>query len=234
MAVAEDQPGARPAVAEAAGSAAGPAGPSPTLLDRWRDWRNRRLMSPGFQSRAARFPLTRPIAAQQASALFDLCAGFVYAQILSACVRLGLLDLLAERPRARAALAAQLGLAENRADRLLRAAVALGLAEARSGGRIGLGPRGASVLGNPGLIAMVRHHELLYRHLTAPVALLKPPAGPSSLARFWPYSTAPRAASVRPAHAASHPAFTPAPPRSATPPLPVPPLHLTPPLLPPA
>ncbi len=54
---------------------------------------------------AAAFPLTRPIARRRTRALFDLCAGFVYSQILLACVQLQLFDILAERPATAAALA---------------------------------------------------------------------------------------------------------------------------------
>ncbi len=43
---------------------------------------------PDFQRFAGTFVLTRPIARRRAGALFDLCAGFVYSQILLACVRL--------------------------------------------------------------------------------------------------------------------------------------------------
>ncbi|MCC7280468.1 MAG: methyltransferase, partial [Chromatiaceae bacterium] len=50
--------------------------------------RNRLLASPAFQRWAVDFPLTRPIAQRRARALFDVTAGFVYSQILFACVRL--------------------------------------------------------------------------------------------------------------------------------------------------
>ena len=50
-------------------------------------WRDRVLASPRFQAWAAAMPLTRPIARKRARALFDLCAGFVYSQVLVACVR---------------------------------------------------------------------------------------------------------------------------------------------------
>ena len=60
--------------------------------------RNRFLASPRFQRWASSFPLTRPIARRRARALFDLCAGFVYSQVLQACVRLRLFDALNRRP----------------------------------------------------------------------------------------------------------------------------------------
>ena len=42
------------------------------------------LASPRFRRWAAAFPLTRPIARRRARELFDLCAGFVYSQVLLA------------------------------------------------------------------------------------------------------------------------------------------------------
>ena len=62
--------------------------------------RDRLLASRRFQRWAAAFPLTRPIARRRARALFDLCAGFVYSQVLFACVRLKLFDALAAGPLA--------------------------------------------------------------------------------------------------------------------------------------
>ena len=66
---------------------------------RWQAWRDRILTSPGFQRRAARSWWMRPIARRRARGLFDLVAGFVYSQVLLACVRLKLFDLLAAGPR---------------------------------------------------------------------------------------------------------------------------------------
>ena len=70
--------------------------------------RDRWLSNPKFQRWAAAFPLTRPTARKRARALFDVCAGFVYSQILFACVRLKLFDLLAAGPLTAADIAAQL------------------------------------------------------------------------------------------------------------------------------
>lgn len=161
--------------------------------ERWRDWRNRLLASRGFQERMAAFPLTRPVARRRARRLFDLCAGFVYSQVLLACVRLRLPDLLAEGPCTPAEAAGRLGLPEAGAARLLEAAASLGLAEGRPGGRFALGPRGAELLGNPGVAAMVAHHPLLYADLEDPVALLRGGAGTTRLGGYWPYAGNPRA-----------------------------------------
>jgi len=150
------------------------------------NWRARLIADPGFQRWAARFWLTRPIARARARALFDISAGFVYSQILAACVRLQVFERLADGPLETAALAAQIGLAPDAARRLLRGAAALGLLKARSGDRFGLADLGAAVLGNPGVAAMVQHHALLYEDLRDPVALLRAGAG-EKLPAFWAY-----------------------------------------------
>ena len=51
---------------------------------------------------------------------------------------------------------------------LLDAAVSLQLLQRRSDGRYGLGPLGAALLGNPGVIAMIEHHAMLYGDLKDP------------------------------------------------------------------
>lgn len=62
------------------------------LPDRILAWRDRLVSRPAFQRFAARFPLTRSIAERQSRAVFDLCAGFVYSQVLAAVVELDLLN----------------------------------------------------------------------------------------------------------------------------------------------
>ncbi|RYF42828.1 MAG: methyltransferase [Comamonadaceae bacterium] len=156
--------------------------------DRWQDWRNRLLASPLFQRRAAAFMLTRPVARRRAGELFDLVAGFVYSQVLLACVRLRLFDILAEGPATAPQLAQRTGLPEPGAARLLDAAVALRLVQRRSHGRYGLGVLGAPMAGNPALAAMVEHHTELYADLADPVALLRCETGAARLAAYWPYA----------------------------------------------
>ena len=109
----------------------------------------------------------------RARALFDLCAGFVYSQVLYACVRLRVCDLLLERPRTPEQLADLLSLPLDPAVRLLEAAEALRLVERRRDGRFGVGALGAALAGNPGVAAMVGHHALLYDDLRDPVGLLR-------------------------------------------------------------
>ena len=89
-------------------------------VDRWLAWRDRLLASPLFQRRAAAFALTRAVARRHARELFDLVAGFVYSQVLLACVRLHLFDILAEGPQPLAPLAVRIGLPAEAAQRLTR------------------------------------------------------------------------------------------------------------------
>ncbi len=151
---------------------------------------DRLFASPRFQRWATGFPLTRPIARRRARGLFDLVAGFVYAQVLFAAVRLRLFDILYEGPQTLAELAPRLGLPEQGAARLLDAAVALRLVEHRRRGRYGLGQLGHAMVGNPGIVAMIEHHSLLYADLADPVALLRGARGPTALGGYWPYAAA--------------------------------------------
>lgn len=162
------------------------------LPDRLLSWRDRLVSKPGFQRFAARFPLTRTIAERESRAVFDLCAGFVYSQVLAAVVELGLLPLLAERPHDTAELAEATALEPAAMERLLRAAQALGLVAPRQGGRHGLGMKGAALLGNPGAMRMIEHHRILYRDLADPVALLRGDHARTGLKAFWPYATGDR------------------------------------------
>jgi demethylspheroidene O-methyltransferase len=175
----------------APGAGPGGAAARPSLRDRWRDFRNACLSNPVFQRRAARFPLTRPPALAAARALFDLTAGFVYSQILHACVKLDLFRVLGEGPLATAELARRLELSPESAERLARAAATLRLTERRSDGRWMLGDLGAAMLGAPGVHEMVEHHAALYDDLRDPVALLKARRG--RIGDFWAYSRNPAA-----------------------------------------
>ena len=156
--------------------------------DRFADLRNGLLMRPGFQRWAAAFPLTRPIAQRRARALFDLVAGFVYSQVLLACVQLRLFDILAEAPQSVGALAVRCRLDMSAMERLLAAAISLELVERRRDGRYGLGAVGAPMAGNAALVAMVEHHAALYADLADPVALLRGEATGAHLAAYWPYA----------------------------------------------
>ncbi len=167
-----------------------------SLIDRCYALRDRLLGNPAFQRLCASFPLTRSIAHSEARALFDLCGGFVYSQVLSACVRLNLFRRLAEGPRTVAELSRDLMLPAAATERLLLAAVSLRLVARRGQKRFGLGMLGAALNGNPAIEAMVLHHALLYRDLQDPLALLRGETGDTQLARYWPYSGVPRPAAL--------------------------------------
>jgi demethylspheroidene O-methyltransferase len=152
----------------------------------WRALRNRLLGSARFQAWAARFPLTAWVARRRAAQLFDLCAGFVYTQVLLAAVRSGLLHAVAGTPQSPEALTEATGLAVDRLDGLLQATTALDLTERRDR-CFALGSQGAALLANPGILAMIEHHALLYPDLADPVALLRG-ARATALASYWAYS----------------------------------------------
>jgi len=126
--------------------------------------------------------------------LFDLCAGFVYSQVLVACVRLDLFKILAAGPKTAAQLSRELALPAPATERLLLAATALRLVARRGSDRFGLGMLGAALNGNPGITAMITHHAMLYRDLDDPVALLRGDRAETNLSAYWAY-----AASAQPA-----------------------------------
>lgn len=159
-----------------------------TWHDRLLGLRDRLLGNESFQRFAGTFTLTRPIARRRAGDLFDLCAGFVYSQILYACVQLNVFDHVAIRPMSAAELSPRLSLSPDATRRLLDAAVSLRLLQKRSGGRYGLGARGAALRGNPGVVAMIAHHAMLYADLADPVALLRGEGGARQLASYWSYA----------------------------------------------
>jgi demethylspheroidene O-methyltransferase len=168
------------------------------LADRWAALRDRLLASAGFRRWAVAFPLTRPIARRRTRALFDLCGGFVYSQVLFACVELKLFDLLAEGPRTGPDLAGRLSLSPDAATRLLAAAASLRLVTRRGGDRYGLGPLGAAMVDNEAVAAMVRHHAILYRDLKDPVALLRGEPADTELSRYWAYARSTHPARLQP------------------------------------
>ena len=176
------------------------------LRDRAAAWRDRLVASPRFRAWAAAFPLTRPLARHRTRALFDLCAGFVYSQVLQACVQLRLFDILAEGPQTATALAQRLSLPLAGAERLLLAAVSLRLVRQRRG-RFALGPLGAAIVGNAAIAQMVLHHHMLYADLGDPVALLRGDTAGTALGQYWSYSGADQPAALPPEHVAAYTAL---------------------------
>lgn len=159
-----------------------------SIMDRVLSARDRLVSSLRFQRIVSSVPGLRKIAQNQAKDVFDLLAGFVYSQTLSACVELGLLQTLLAGPRSVEELARETQLPVGAMERLVAAAVALKILSRRSGGRVGLGMRGAAIAGNPGLIGMIEHHRMFYRDLADPVALLQGRNEPTELSRYWGYA----------------------------------------------
>jgi len=158
-----------------------------TLRERLGNWRSQLVADARFQRWAIRFPLTRRMANRNARALFDICAGFVYSQILSACSKLEVFELLRLGPKDCHTLAAQMGLTLPAARTLLKGATSLRLLRALPGDRFALDDLGAAMIGNPAVGALVAHHDLLYADLADPVALLRGERE-TALSRFWSYA----------------------------------------------
>ncbi|MDE8348898.1 MAG: methyltransferase [Acidocella sp.] len=118
--------------------------------------------------------------------MFDLCAGFVYAQILATCVELDLFDALARQPASAETLAVRYDIPVHQMLMLLNAAASLRLLSRQHGTSFRLGPLGAALRGNPGIAAMVAHHRMFYADLADPVALLRGQVE-TRLGQFWPY-----------------------------------------------
>lgn len=152
------------------------------LLDRW-------MTSETVYRWAAGNPLTRWMVQRRTQQVFDLMAGFVYSQVLLACVRLRIFELVAQSPRSLEELAQKCQVPASALQRLLESAKALRLLEQRSEAKYGLGALGAPVAGHAGIRAMIEHHAVLYQDMQDPVALLRDqlPKG-GAMAEYWPYA----------------------------------------------
>jgi demethylspheroidene O-methyltransferase len=155
----------------------------PEFLKRYR---NRWLADPKFLKFAQRFVLTRPIARQKSLELFDLLAGFSYSQVLYACVTLRVFEHVGQNAISLNSLAQKINLPLNKADLLVRAAIALDLLDGTVD-QIMLGPHGAAVLGQPWIMRFVEHHKYFYRDLEDPVAMLQGAKTQDGLADYWSY-----------------------------------------------
>jgi demethylspheroidene O-methyltransferase len=152
------------------------------------EWRNRIFASPRFRRFALGNPLMRGVGRAKAESLFNLVNGFVYSQVLLACVRTGLVGRLAEGPLTVADAAVFAELPHDAAERLLKAAASIDVAARLDDGRYMLGAQGASLHGSPGVAEMIEHHALLYADLADPVALLRQGGGGGQLAAYWAYN----------------------------------------------
>ena len=161
-----------------------------TIGDRVAALRNRSMANPAFHRWAFSVPGVRAIALRHTREVFDLCAGFVYSQVLLACVKVRLFEMLAEGPLTPQDITARCGLPLASVERLLKAAASLRLVEERSAGRLGLGQRGAAIAADPSIGAMIEHHATLYADLADPVALLSSDKPKTGMAAYWPYAGA--------------------------------------------
>jgi demethylspheroidene O-methyltransferase len=152
-----------------------------------RNLMNRIASSPRARQWMAKFPLTRAISRKQSQDLFDLCAGFVYTQILYSFVETRLHTALAESPMTVTEIARHTNLNLDVAERLIRGATSLGLAVQRGDGRYDLGLKGAALIDNPGVIDMILHHAKVYRDLTDPLALMRGDIKETETGAFWSY-----------------------------------------------
>ncbi len=172
-----------------------------SFTDRLLALRDRLYASAAFHRAASSFPLTRPFARRRTRAVFDLVAGFVYSQVLSACVKLDLFRKLSQGPMTLTQLALHCQMSNEATDRLLAAAISLRLIESRGTdergqARYGLGVLGAPLVENEGVLAMIRHHDTLYSDLADPVAWLRGQGPAPALSGCYPYT-----ADDAPAHA---------------------------------
>ncbi|SIS50761.1 demethylspheroidene O-methyltransferase [Roseivivax lentus] len=163
------------------------AGDMPPTVARpsWRMRLAKLAAKPSFQRWSARFPLTRTHVRKEGEALFDLVQGFVASQVLRALIELRLLHRAMDGPLDPRALSGPLEIRADRLAQLLQAGAALGLLR-RNRDRFEITTRGAALLGVPGLEGMIRHHDVLYRDLADPVALLRGQVD-TEMVGFWPY-----------------------------------------------
>jgi demethylspheroidene O-methyltransferase len=155
-------------------------------------WLTRLAMSPRFHRMAARLPGLRGIVRREGAELFQIISGFVQSQALVALVEARVLHCLAAGPTGTDDLSRQVAIPPAPLDVLMRAGAALKLVSKDRSGRWRLAPRGAAFLTVPGLEPMVRHHHVLYRDLSDPLAFFRGQTE-TELARFWPYVFGPLA-----------------------------------------
>jgi demethylspheroidene O-methyltransferase len=159
-----------------------------SLADRLFKWRDDLLANPRIQDLTVKLPLLRSIADQRTRSLFRLCTGFVQTQIVTACVELDVLDVLAEGPASADEIGERIGLEAHAAEKLLDAAAAIALVRRRRDGCYRLDELGAALRGAPGVIEMIRHNQVFYRDIRDPVAILRGQNRDTELAEYWPYA----------------------------------------------
>ncbi|MEM8650639.1 MAG: methyltransferase [Pseudomonadota bacterium] len=167
------------------------------IRDAWLDFRNKCLTSTRFHQFAIQFPLTRPVVRKRQSKLFDIVSGFVYSQILFACVELNLFTFpkLTTGGASLEDLSDFTGLEHDEVRRLAEGAAALRLLE-KHDQKFFLGDLGAALSINEGVQAMIRHHKEFYKDLMDPVSLLKNKKDKTHLSKYWDYAKSPNPKTV--------------------------------------
>lgn len=160
-----------------------------SIFDRMIIWKDRQIAKRSFQRLAAGIPIFKSISKTRANDVFDLMAGFVYSQILLACVQVELFQKLADGPKSQEELLNLIPLPAKGLERLLLAAHSLELLELRSNQRYGLGRLGAPMVNNDALCSMILHHAALYEDLRDPLSLLRGDPRKKNLEQYWPYIT---------------------------------------------
>lgn len=149
-------------------------------------WLARQVARPTFQDWASRMPVLNRFARRDGAEIFQLVQGFVQSQVLYALVKINLPRRLMDGPHLPEALALSDGFDTRRMTLLLQAGAGIGLLKKHRDGRFGLTRKGAALCGVPGLEQMILHHDVLYRDMADPIALLRGEAE-TELAAFWPY-----------------------------------------------
>lgn len=152
----------------------------------------RLAMSSRFHRLAARLPGLRGIVRREGAELFSIISGFVQSQALVALVEGRVLHVLAAGPAETDDLSRRCAIPSAPLTVLLKAGAALKLLSQDRKGFWRLSPRGAAFLNVPGLEPMVRHHHVLYRDLSDPLAFFRGQTE-TELAGFWPYVFGPLA-----------------------------------------
>ncbi|MTI44840.1 demethylspheroidene O-methyltransferase [Roseibium hamelinense] len=158
------------------------------LRDRIRLLRQRAVSTPAFHHWLRRMPFGRRFANARAADLMTIISGFVQSQVLSVCLKSGILDLLKQQPLPAPAIAARLDLPVRNLEPWLQSATALGILQKLDNGMFALGDHGAVVASDAGLQDMIRHHDVLYRDLLQAQQLLHTGHRDTELHTFWSYT----------------------------------------------
>nr|WP_244314096.1 acetylserotonin O-methyltransferase [Roseibium denhamense] len=134
-----------------------------------------------------RIPGLRAFANRKANALFRITGGFIFTQVLNTCVKMNIFQALMEGPKTSADLADGSRLGLERMQLLLRQAERLEFIVEIEPGLWMLNDAGAVVASDPGIQAMILHHDIFYRDLEQPDQLLAAPETETRLKSYWAY-----------------------------------------------